>query len=93
MDTKAKITEHLGFDDFWLSFGGKALENGRTLVDCNVRPWSMLDLVSRVRGGMQLEITKENGDKLKISVDSSKTELDLESAFSSRNMDKLECSC
>ena len=93
MDTKAKITEHLGFDDFWLSFGGKALENSRTLVDCNVRPWSILDLAPRVRGGMQLEITKENGDKLKITVDTSKTTLYLNGEFSIRNMDKLECSC
>ena len=76
-----------------MSFGGKALENGRTLVDCNVRPWSILDLAPRVRGGMQLEITKENGDKLKITVDSSQIKLNLDSEFSSRNMDTLECSC
>ena len=93
LDTKDKIKEELGFEDFFLIVGGKALENGRTLVDCNVRPWSVLDLVPRVRGGMQLEITNRYGGKLKIEVDTSQTELDLYGEFSNHNIDQLECSC
>ena len=77
LSTKAKIKERVGSDDFWLSFAGKPLEDGRTLVECNVRPRSLLELVPRVRGGMKLEITNVNGDKLEIEVNTSKTKLNL----------------
>ena len=78
-NVKAKISEkeHISSEAHYLVFAGKALQNDRTLSECNVRPQSLLQLVPRLPGGMQIDVPTRSG---KISVDLN-GELDLRREF------------
>ena len=72
-------------DDHALFFSGKPLDNARTLAECNVRPQSSLELLPRLRGGMQLKITNAEGKKIVVKVEDSDTRLDLRGKSQSCN--------
>ena len=82
-DVKAKIQDkdRIDLDDQVLCLSGKPLDNSRTLSECNVRPHSSLELRPRLRGGMRLEITDNNGKKFDVNIEASDTELNLSSKF------------
>ena len=65
-DVKAQMQDkdRMDLHDHVLCLSGKPLDNGRTLSECNVRPQSSLELLPRLRGGMQLEITTHFGDNI-----------------------------
>jgi len=56
-DTVEKIKKHVYDkegtppDQQWLFFGGKQLEDGQSLLDCGIRPESVLKLVPKLYGG------------------------------------------
>ena len=75
--TQIQDRECLDSDDHALFFSGKPLDNARTLAECNVRPQSSLELLPRLRGGMQLELTNDKGKKIVRNVEGSGTILNL----------------
>ena len=79
-DVKAQIQdkEDIALDDHVLFFRGKALNNSRTLTECKVRRQSWLALLPRLRGGMSLELTNDEGKKIAVNVELSDTELNLQ---------------
>ena len=87
-DVKAKMQhkDRIDLGDQVLCLSSKPLDNGRTLSECNVRSQSSLELLPRLRGGMQLKITKDNGKKINVNIESSDTEVSLHGNFLSQTL-------
>ena len=56
-----------------LVFGRKALQDGRTLSDYNIKQWCKLNLILRLRGGMQIFVKTLTNKTITLQVESSDT--------------------
>lgn len=72
--------------------------NARTLAHYNIKNLSTLHMVGRLRGGsakpnlLELRIYLENGEELKVEIESSKSVNDLKSLIYKKSQNLSECS-